>query len=645
MLSLTARQSRIMRLLLNRSDFMTIRDLSDVFSVSERTIRNDLSQIRLFLKENGVELKSVPNKGIRIAAEKEEILRIEKQIQESRYFSNEERNDLVICCLLSSDVSTYEQLAEAADVSRYTIVHSINDIERKLKEFDLSLEKNKGKGISLKGGEYGFRMAFERLSLENDFRDVLFEKATRQYFAQENYAEALKMIEAVEKMLKVSFYNSRRLAVVLSFALYRMKRGFEMDALPEKVMRVKKDEDFHLYLDALSSFGLKRNEDLYVSSVFMNSKVRNLKKSEEDKLSKQVSRFLMEELEKLHGLSGEERERFLLGLTSHLDVALYRIRNDIPIRNSLKDQIRICLPLTYDFTKKQLLKCEEKFGICFNEDEISYIAMYVGSTYETSIKLDNRICIMLVCSVGMATSSILESRVKGLLPDCSFIGPFSSKEALAYLKDHEVDLILSTNDEDYGDVKTIVVNPLLYKQDIDYIRAVLFEINYDKLCSSFLDSYSLINEEGKKKVFLKQYIPKEHIQIVEGVKDWRESIRIAAKPLLKDGKIEKKYVDMMIRLVEEFGTYMVILPQTAFVHAAGEDGIFEECCSLLVMKKPLVFGDNNPKMVRNIVVVGVKDKRKMMVLDLADILSRKKNLNYLKSTNVTAEGIGELSDC
>ena len=62
------------------------------------------------------------------------------------------------------------------------------------------------------------------------------------------------------------------------------------------------------------------------------------------------------------------------------------------------------------------------------------------------------------------------------------------------------------------------------------------------------------------------------------------------------------------------------------------------------MRKPLVFGDNNPKTVRNIVVVGVKNKEKLMILDLADILSKKKNLNYLKSEKVTVDGIGELSD-
>ncbi len=639
MVSLTPRQSKMIRLLLNRNDFITISDISNLFDISPRTTRNDLLSIRVFLEEHGFSLKSVPNKGTKILAEKEDIAKIEQLMLANRNFTEKERNDLIILKLLCDDRCTYESLAQSADVSRYTVVHNIDDIEKKLKDFDLNLIRNKGKGIFLSGRESDFRRTFAYIINDNDYRSDLFRKVLSDVCNKENSAKATQMIDAVEGTLKLSFFDIDRLSIVLSYGLYRISSGNTI----EKNEEVKKE--LSRYIRSLSVFGLSRNEDIYFASVFKNSKVRNLdKKAEEGGISQTIARFLMEELDRLHSLNSEEKEKFLLGLTSHLDVALYRIRNDVPIRNGLRDQIRICLPLTYDFTKKQLLKCEEEYGISFNEDEIAYITMYVGSTYETSIKLDNQISILLVCSIGMTTSSILEARIKQLLPDCLFVGPFSRKEAIRYLEKNEVDLIISTNDEEYGDTKTIVVNPLLYKQDIDYIRAQLFEINYDKMCSSFLDSYASMRNENRNVTHLKDLIPEKNIQIVDGVDSWRDSIRIAAKPLLKDKKINEEYVERMISVVEEFGTYMVILPNTAFVHAGNDDGIREECCSLLVMRKPLVFGDKNPKTVRNIVVVGVKKKEKMLILDLADILSRKENLNYLRSADVSVEGIGELSD-
>ena len=68
------------------------------------------------------------------------------------------------------------------------------------------------------------------------------------------------------------------------------------------------------------------------------------------------------------------------------------------------------------------------------------------------------------------------------------------------------------------------------------------------------------------------------------------------------------------------------------------------CCALLVMKEPILFGDNNPIFVRNIVVIGIKTKEKVMILDLANILDQKDNLNRLKDKNITIEKISALHD-
>ena len=62
------------------------------------------------------------------------------------------------------------------------------------------------------------------------------------------------------------------------------------------------------------------------------------------------------------------------------------------------------------------------------------------------------------------------------------------------------------------------------------------------------------------------------------------------------------------------------------------------------MKEPILFGDNNPIFVRNIVVIGIKTKEKVMILDLANILDQKDNLNRLKDKNITIEKISALHD-
>ncbi len=638
---LTQRQSKIIDYLLGKNDYTTISAISGSFNISPRMARYDLKEIAFFLEQNGIVLKSVPSKGVKIVINGEQKKLIRKLIKGSRLFSKEERDDLITLRLLLGDVCTYEYLSEIAEVSRHTIYYSIQSVENALEKHGLKLIKNKGEGIHMEGDEESFRECF--LSVISSYEDYqLFSRVMAAFCTEENIIRSLNIIDSTEEAMRVSFYQTDLLKTILCYVLYRIENGCTIEKLGKKYDEIRKNRNIEIYSLALEKYGLNEKEKLYLIALFMNSKIRSLEKSAKtDSVSQQISGFLLEELEKLHRLDSMEKERFLTGLSSHLDVALYRICNRIPIVNNLRDQIRICLPLTYDFTKKQLQKCEEKYGISFSEDEISYIAMYVGSTYETSVKSDMQIKIILVCSFGMTTSSILESRLKQLLPDCNIVGSFSIADAENYLKNNDVDLIISTNEHDYGDYRKIVVNPLLYKQDIDYIRAQIFEINYDKLCSSFLDCYSSI-DSLKKTAYLKDIIPAEYIQIIDRADSWRESICMAARPLLEADKIEERYVERMIQVVEEFGTYMVIVPETAFVHAGSNDGIKEECCALMVMKEPLLFGDSNPIFVRNIVVVGIKTNEKVMILDLANILDQKDNLNRLKDRDLSIKSIGDL---
>ena len=59
---------------------------------------------------------------------------------------------------------------------------------------------------------------------------------------------------------------------------------------------------------------------------------------------------------------------------------------------------------------------------------------------------------------------------------------------------------------------------------------------------------------------------KGRVNIVENVKDWKEAIILAAKPLVEDGSVKNSYIDAMIANVEKFGTYIVIAPKVAMPH-------------------------------------------------------------------------------
>ena len=51
------------------------------------------------------------------------------------------------------------------------------------------------------------------------------------------------------------------------------------------------------------------------------------------------------------------------GLMAHLGVAVYRTKNHIPIKNDLLEQIRITIPLIFEYTKVQMMECGRMYGV------------------------------------------------------------------------------------------------------------------------------------------------------------------------------------------------------------------------------------------------------------------------------------------
>ena len=80
---------------------------------------------------------------------------------------------------------------------------------------------------------------------------------------------------------------------------------------------------------------------------------------------------------------------------------------------------------------------------------------------------------------------------------------------------------------------------------------------------------------------LENLIPADYIQLQEESGTWRDSIKMAGKPLLENDFITNQYVNAMIRAVEELGPYMVFIPGVAIVHASSKDGVIKDGAKLI----------------------------------------------------------------
>ncbi len=76
--------------------------------------------------------------------------------------------------------------------------------------------------------------------------------------------------------------------------------------------------------------------------------------------------------------------------------------------------------------------------------------------------------------------------------------------------------------------------------------------------------------------------------------DWREAISESCQLLLEKGVINQSYIDEIITCVEEYGPYIVIVPQVAMPHSSEESkGVFGTAISFTKMKQEIDFEDPN----------------------------------------------------
>lgn len=651
MIILTKRQKDILIFLCEQEEFVTFSILAKKFSISKKTIQNDIHHIDAFLKEKKIELIKKPGIGLFVKAEFDQKINLCKKLDtiELRNFSKLERKALIMASLLCRSLNTFQELADICLVSKQTIINSFSEIEIEFAKENLSIEKIHGTGLRLKGEEIDIRRIFIQLIKDNPCQQFVEELVKEQGELNDCIENANILLDEIEKDSQIFFNNRTHLKYIIGFIMKRIERDKK---LSEKTTFENLSQHYSIesMTIKLSKFISQKNEQLYIITIMLSERISQLSNPIDSSISEthdeayEISMFLIESLQTLQPIDESYLQDTIRGLTSHIRSAINRYRNNLKIKNELVDQIRLSASLIYEFTNKQLHKIEKKYNLEFDENEVAYITMYIASIFETSYREINTLRILLVCSFGLATSSILKSRIKQSFPGFQILGPFSQGVAKSYLEDNQIDLIISTNDFEHYKIPIIKVNPLLDYESIEKIKNKLDQFSYSKMCSYFINSYAFTNKVEQNQHFIFNYVTNDNIQIIDKCDSWEEAIQLAATPLLKKLIINQHYVDMMIDAVIDYGTYMVMTPKTAYVHAGANDGIQKNCIAILILKEPIMFGYTNAKQVSNIVILGIKDKRENELLNIAYIFENTQNLEKLSSKEITKEIIMNMHD-
>lgn len=630
MITLNERQNSILKYLYNKKDYTTINEISKEFKVSVRTIRYDLDNIEYTLKDNEkISLVRTPRYGIKLEFKgKRDILTFSSIFDCVEINSPEDRVIFIAINLLIGN-SKVEELANMLSVSKNTVVSDLKKAKEILNNLRINVISKAYVGTCIEGDEEDVRYAFINLyyKISNADNYKLLKMIIDDFDSVKNDIE--ERIHKVESRLSLEYSDTsfKELIIIIMYCFMRMGEYSNFNYSDEYIQEKEQEEEFEAIQDAFADKTNDKKEICYLMKWFKSAKVMSFINDKSDvKMdgNKYLAMRIIEDMEKYTGIDYSNDFDFVNSVVMHFSVAMYRIQNNFKIENPLKEDIKMRLGIIYQITEDVMKKYESEIGVEFPDDEVSYMAMHFGAAFERKTQEIFDTKALIVCNSGLATAGLLSARMEVMLPQIQVEGVCRLNNLEEELKNKDVDIIISTVPIRNTDIEYVEVNPMLNIDDVLKLKKLAFNNVYEKSSEYLVSKY-----KGDKVSSVAEIIKKSNAAFLYDADNWRDAIAEASKPLIKSGDIKEEYVDDMIKAIEDLGTYMVFIPEIAFVHASNKN-VVNNAVSMLTLKNEIYFGDNSEVRIKSIVVLANKDENKNLI-ELINILTKNNNAEKFKN--------------
>lgn len=646
------RAAQILIYLINSEKPHTICDLQKIMMVSNRTIRYDLDHIDDFLQQHKIKkLSRKPRVGISFEGsiqDKKMIKGILGNINKISYiFSPEERVKLILLVFIDNQsYITIEQLALQLGVSRSTIQNDRKKVKKILANYDLTIEFIHRQGSRLQGKEKDIRKLLSELWQEQ-IGKILYERQNTYYKKFCKFFEydifTRKLLEGIdlfflenclnilEKKLALSYSDVAFSNILSQFCvtIKRIKEGHNIvfEGNRESLKLTKEFMMVNYLKDLLENhfkISLDEDEMLHITTCLLGGNLTHMQEQDKggDWLHIQlIVKKLIELVNKQILVDIGQDWQLFQSLLEHMKPMIYRLNYGIPLENPILHNIQSDYSILFDIVKKSMSCLKEFENKEINEDEIGYLTIHFGAAIERE-KFNGvvRPKVLIVCNSGYGTSQWLSIQIQSMFM-VDIVAATNLRKMKKILEEREVDLIISTIPiEKKENINLVYVKPILTEENIKELNHIflkshkkrieidgLIQIiskhctihNYERLKR---DLYQIFNmkiikdEDGDDQPVLGDIISENTIELKVDIKNWEEAIRRGGELLRREGFIEQSYIEAMVNSVKEIGPYIVITEGVAMPHARPEKGALKVGMSLIILKEPIDFGnqENDP---------------------------------------------------
>lgn len=639
------RTIKLLKVLAEESKPISLEDLSREFSVSTRTIRNELNEINTLLENDKLSpSKNIRGQGVVLILNADERRRVDKIIESysAEYYNREERYlDLIFSIGFSQKKILLYEKEEQFAISKSTMDEDMRRIRQFLDKYEIQIVSDPKLGMIFTGQEHNIRtflydavnqslglvVVGKNESVTNRKLEIFYQYVDNHFIEQidEIYNQTIS-----DTQVDIYRYQAILFSAICVRRIQKSNMIETSYLLDEVSQDRQKISDFiHELIRQLIPKGINENERNYLKTLInkfeVDEEVSLLNWSASQLLTLQLIRYV----EKNTGLTFSKEEPQLQdSLYRHVEGLLDRMRYNIQIVNPLKEMIQTKYSNVYELIKSFSPYIFRATGKEITDDEIAFLTIH----FSTMISVLNQnesyeYKAVVICNHGLATGNLLAENLKELFP-INVVAVLSSRE-LYLIEKFDIDLIFATIPIEFPGRPVLVVEPIIkmstqyeiqrfLEENIQLRRKIDRQTDYTEFFQSML---AIIEESGgtltpnlyekieiafrknnlminKKEIqpMIKDILTAQHILIHKEVSDWQEAIKVVAEPLLKEEVITENYIDAMINTVKEYGPYIVIGEHIALAHARPTDGSKKLGLSVATLKNPVNFGheDHDP---------------------------------------------------
>lgn len=534
-----------------------------------------------------------------------------KKLQESQidYSRSKRIQQIMVKLIRSHDCLNIEDLCDEFFVSTSTMRKDIIEIKQHVKPFGITVNIN-ADNIYVEAEDKSRRQLIKE-NLYAEMNENFIDMHLVQNYFPDFDVEAIKKIitqEFTSKQFYIDEYYLDNLLLHLIIKLYCLTDETEIryweasnvfEEMSDHICSAIEDL-YHIYFDSA-----ERKDLSWLIYSYIQKNHQEIDIKEDNLIPADIYHTLgniINEIDQIYGIDLRKHDlNFLDNFALHIKNLLFRSSHGIVIKNPITGSIKANYPLLYEVSVMITNRLQEVYTISLNEDEITYIALHIGSQVDSIKSLTTKLNCILICPEFYALSKKLLSTLKSRYSEEIVITDILTDSKL--LKYKPCDLIIST-----------INLPLETSQNsikIDYILTREMSLELDKCIHQTLKK----KNAARLKYNISKLLSKEHFFIIDDGLNQEEIIHLMGDKLFSSGYVEESFTnDCLSREVISPTAYNTIaIPHPITLNAK------QSIISIAIAKKQIVW--HNHKKIRLVLMLAIEKKDLPMFKPIFEFIS------------------------